>query len=432
MRKYIIILFSLFISSLFSQTPSHIVSKKRLLENLKKLSEFGINKNNGNDRVAYSDFDIQAREYIIEYLKNLGLKVEVDYAANIIARKEGANKKLKPIIFGSHIDAVPNGGHYDGPLGVIGGIEALETILDSKIITSHPLELIIFTNEEGGVFGSRALAGKLSDNALEVKTASGFTNGEGVDRLGGNQNRIFEVAKSSNDYHAFVELHIEQGNILNKNNIDIGVVTGIVGLKWWDVTITGFANHAGTTPMDERKDPMITAADFILLVKRIITNVPGSQVGTVGKIEAYPGAPNVIPGKVTLSLEIRDLEESKIDFLFREIEKKAKIIASNNDTTISFSSIDINASPALMNKQIQSLIIDAANELNYSFKKMPSGAGHDAQDMAVIVPSGMIFIPSVDGISHSPKEFSSEEAVYKGTNILLQTILKIDKERFNK
>ena len=430
MRKYIIILFSLFISSLFSQTPSHTVSKKRLLENLKKLSEFGINKNNGNDRVAYSDFDIQAREHIIEYLKNLGLKVEVDYAANIIARKEGANKKLKPIIFGSHIDAVPNGGHYDGPLGVIGGIEALETILDSKIITSHPLELIIFTNEEGGVFGSRALAGKLSDDALEVKTASGFTNGEGVDRLGGNQNRIFEVAKSSNDYHAFIELHIEQGNILNKNNIDIGVVTGIVGLKWWDVTITGFANHAGTTPMDERKDPMITAADFILLVKSIITNVPGSQVGTVGKIKAYPGAPNVIPGKVTLSLEIRDLEESKIDFLFREIEKKAKIVASNNDTTISFSSIDINASPALMNKQIQSLIIDAANELNYSFKKMPSGAGHDAQDMAVIVPSGMIFIPSVDGISHSPKEFSSEEAVYKGTNILLQTILKIDKERF--
>ena len=391
---------------------------------------FGINKNNGNDRVAYSDYDVQAREYLKEYMENLGLKVHVDYAANIIARKEGSNKKLRPIIFGSHIDAVPNGGHYDGPLGVISGIEALETILDNKIITSHPLELIIFTNEEGGVFGSRALAGKLNNDALEIKTASGFTNGEGVDRLGGNQKRIFEVTKSSNDYHAFVELHIEQGNILNKNNIDIGVVTGIVGLKWWDVTITGFANHAGTTPMDERKDPMIAAADFILLVKNIINEIPGNQVGTVGKIEAYPGAPNVIPGEVKLSLEIRDLDESKIDFLFREIEKKAKIIASNNETTISFSSIDINASPALMNKQIQSLIIDAANELNYSFKKMPSGAGHDAQDMAIIVPSGMIFIPSVDGISHSPKEFSSDEDVYKGANILLNTILKLDKKKF--
>ena len=430
MRKYITIFFSLLVSSLFSQKPNYTVSKERLLKNLKKLSEFGINKNNGNDRVAYSDYDIQAREYIKEYIKNLGLKVEVDYAANIIARKEGSNKKLKPIIFGSHIDAVPNGGHYDGPLGVIGGIEALETILDNKIITSHPLELIIFTNEEGGVFGSRALAGKLNTDALEVKTASGFTNGEGVDRLGGNQKRIFEVTKSSNDYHAFVELHIEQGNILNKNHIDIGVVTGIVGLKWWDVTITGFANHAGTTPMDERKDPMIAAADFILLVKNIINEIPGNQVGTVGKIEAYPGAPNVIPGEVRLSLEIRDLDESKIDFLFREIEKKAKIIASNNETTISFSSIDINASPALMNKQIQSLIIDAANELNYSFKKMPSGAGHDAQDMAIIVPSGMIFIPSVDGISHSPKEFSSDEDVYKGANILLNTILKLDKKKF--
>ena len=430
MKKYTIIFFLLFVYSLFSQEPNYSVSKERLLRNLKKLSEFGINKNNGNDRVAYSDYDIQAREYLKEYLKNLGLKVEVDYAANIIARKEGANKKLKPIIFGSHIDAVPNGGHFDGPLGVIAGIEALETILDNKIITSHPLELIIFTNEEGGVFGSRALAGKLNNDALGVKTASGFTNGEGVDRLGGNQKRIFEVIKSSDDYHAFVELHIEQGNILNKSNVDIGVVTGIVGLKWWDVVIEGFANHAGTTPMDERKDPMITAADFILLVRKVISELPGNQVGTVGKIEAYPGAPNVIPGKVRLSLEIRDLDENKIDFLFSEIEKESKMVASKNETTISFSSIDINASPALMNKQIQSLIIDSANQLNYSFKKMPSGAGHDAQDMAIIVPSGMIFIPSIDGISHSPKELSSDEDVYKGANVLLNTILKLDKEKF--
>ena len=430
MKKYTIIFFLLFVYTLFSQKPNYSVSKERLLRNLKKLSEFGINKNNGNDRVAYSDYDIQAREYLKEYLKNLGLKVEVDYAANIIARKEGANKKLKPIIFGSHIDAVPNGGHFDGPLGVIAGIEALETIFDNKIITSHPLELIIFTNEEGGVFGSRALAGKLNNDALGVKTASGYTNGEGVDRLGGNQKRIFEVIKSSDDYHAFVELHIEQGNILNKSNVDIGVVTGIVGLKWWDVVIEGFANHAGTTPMDERKDPMITAADFILLVRKVISELPGNQVGTVGKIEAYPGAPNVIPGKVKLSLEIRDLDENKIDFLFSEIEKKAKMVASKNETTISFSSIDINASPALMNKQIQSLIIDSANQLNYSFKKMPSGAGHDAQDMAIIVPSGMIFIPSIDGISHSPKELSSDEDVYKGANVLLNTILKLDKEKF--
>ena len=429
MKKFIIVVIAFMSNSILSQGQKMTVSKVRLSDNLKRLRVYGINEMNGNDRVAYSDYDIQAREFLKSYLKNLGLTVEVDYAANIIARKEGTNKKLKPIAFGSHIDAVPNGGHYDGPLGVIGGIEVLETIIEDKIINSHPLELIIFTNEEGGVFGSRALAGKLNYDALEVKTASGFTNGEGVDRLGGDQRKIFDVIKSSNDYHAFIELHIEQGNILNKNNIDIGVVTGIVGLKWWDVTIEGFANHAGTTPMGERKDPMITAADFILLVKNIINERPGNQVGTVGKIEAFPGAPNVIPGKVKLSLEIRDLDENKIDFLFNEIEKKAKIIALENETTISFSSIDINASPALMDDQIQALIIDASNELNYSFKKMPSGAGHDAQDMAIIVPSGMIFIPSLDGISHSPKEFSSDEAVYKGTNILLNTILKLDKKK---
>ena len=430
MKKFIIFVIAFMGNSILIQGQKMTVSKVRLSENLNKLRVYGINEMNGNDRVAYSDYDIQAREYLKDYLKNLGLTVEVDYAANIIARKEGSNKKLKPIVFGSHIDAVPNGGHYDGPLGVIGGIEVLETIIEEKIINSHPLELIIFTNEEGGVFGSRALAGKLNYDALEIKTASGFTNGEGVDRLGGDQRKIFDVIKSSDDYHAFVELHIEQGNILNKNNIDIGVVTGIVGLKWWDITIEGFANHAGTTPMGERKDPMITAADFILLVKNTINEIPGNQVGTVGKIEAFPGAPNVIPGKVKLSLEIRDLDENKIDFLFNEIEKKAKIIAAGNETSISFSSIDINASPALMDGQIQAFIIDATNELNYSFKKMPSGAGHDAQDMAIIVPSGMIFIPSVDGISHSPKEFSSDEAVYKGTNVLLNTILKLDKEKF--
>ena len=430
MKKFIIVVIAFLSNSILSQGQKLTVSKVRLSDNLKRLRVYGINEMNGNDRVAYSDYDVQAREYLKGYLKNLGLTVEVDYAANIIARKEGTNKKLKPIAFGSHIDAVPNGGHYDGPLGVIGGIEVLETIIEDKIINSHPLELIIFTNEEGGVFGSRALAGKLNNDALGVKTASGFTNGEGVDRLGGNQKRIFEVIKSSNDYHAFVELHIEQGNILNKNNVDIGVVTGIVGLKWWDVVIEGFANHAGTTPMDERKDPMITAADFILLVRKVISEIPGNQVGTVGKIEALPGAPNVIPGKVKLSLEIRDLDESKIDFLFREIEKKAQLIALENETNISFSSIDINANPALMNKQIQSLITDAVTELNYSFKKIPSGAGHDAQDMAIIVPSGMIFIPSVDGISHSPEEFSTDEAVYKGVNILLNTILKLDKVKF--
>lgn len=167
-----------------------------------------------------------------------------------------------------------------------------------------------------------------------------------------------------------------------------------------------------------------------LPIREVISEVPGNHVGTVGKIEAYPGAPNVIPGKVKLSLEIRDLDENKIDFLFREIEKKAKMLASKNETTIYFSSIDINASPALMNKQIQSLIIDSANELNYSFKRMPSGAGHDAQDMAIIVPSGMIFIPSIDGISHSPKELSSDEDVYKGANVLVNTILKLDMEKF--
>ena len=189
------------------------------------------------------------------------------------------------------------------------------------------MELIIFTNEEGGVFGSRALAGKLNNDALGVKTASGFTNGEGVDRLGGIKREFLRLSKSSNDYHGFVELHIEQGNILNKSNIDIGVVTGIVGLKWWDVVIEGFANHAGTTPMDERKDPMITAADFILLVRKVINEYQVIKLEPLVKLRLTRSA-KCNSRKVKLSLEIRDLDENKIDFLFREIEKKLKLIAS--------------------------------------------------------------------------------------------------------
>jgi N-carbamoyl-L-amino-acid hydrolase len=271
-----------------------------------------MNDKGGNDRVAFSDYDLEARAYLTTYLTELGLDVTVDAAGNLLARKAGKNPDLKPIAFGSHIDAVPNGGHYDGDVGVIGAIEVLETLIENKIETAHPLELIIFSNEEGAIFGSRAIAGKIDLETLEGKTASGYTNGEGILRLGGNPEKVMEVKRSQDELHAFLELHIEQGgNILHKNKIDIGVVEGIVGLKWWDVEITGKTNHAGTTPMSDRQDAMLAAAQFVLAVNEIVTEMEGAQVGTVGRINAFPGAPNVIPGKVVASLELRDLDAEK-------------------------------------------------------------------------------------------------------------------------
>ena len=281
-KKYFLktfIFFLFFFNNLFSQEKLIKVNNERLYKNLIKLSEFGINSNRGNDRVAYSDYDISARKYLINYLEKIGTQVNIDYAGNIIALRKGLKKNLKPISFGSHIDAVPNGGHYDGNVGVVSSIEILEVFNENKIYTDHPLELIIFSNEEGAIFGSRAIAGKIENKTLDVKTSSGYTIREGLKRIGGNPEKVLELARKKNEVHAFLELHIEQGNILNSSKTDIGVVEGIVGLKWWDVIISGFANHAGTTPMNSRQDAMIAAAKFVLKVNQVVNSIEGSQVG---------------------------------------------------------------------------------------------------------------------------------------------------------
>jgi N-carbamoyl-L-amino-acid hydrolase len=425
-------IFSLFVlpTSSWSQQTSFKIDEERIELQLKRLSLFGMNDKGGNDRVAFSDYDLEARAYLTTYLTELGLDVTVDAAGNLLARKAGKNPDLKPIAFGSHIDAVPNGGHYDGDVGVIGAIEVLETLIENKIETAHPLELIIFSNEEGAIFGSRAIAGKIDAETLEGKTASGYTNGEGVLRLGGNPEKVMEVKRSQDDLHAFLELHIEQGNILHKNKIDIGVVEGIVGLKWWDVEITGKTNHAGTTPMNDRQDAMLAAAQFVLAVNEIVTEMEGAQVGTVGRINAFPGVPNVIPGKVVASLELRDLDAEKIELLFNQISKKALAIGEETNTKFTFIPLDATAAPALTDTRIQEIIRQNADQLGYTHKTMPSGAGHDAQDMAVITPTGMIFVPSVNGISHAPDEYSSPEAIAKGVNVLLLSILSLDTTDF--
>ncbi|MGA0414596.1 MAG: Zn-dependent hydrolase [Flavobacteriaceae bacterium] len=424
--KYPFLLLLVLSTSLHAQQIVEINSS-RVNDNLQALKQFGLNAQQGNDRVAYSDHERNARSFLIEKLQKLGLTVNIDQAGNLSARRPGRDPQAPIIAFGSHIDAVPNGGHYDGNVGSIGALEVMETLVEKNIQTTHPFELLIFTNEEGGVFGSRALAGEIKPEALAVVTASGYTNAEGVQRIGGDPENIEVVIRKPEDLHAFMELHIEQGSTLYDQNIAIGVVEGIVGLKWWDVTINGFANHAGTTPMNRRKDAMLAAAEFTLMVNRVIKSYPGRQVGTVGRIAAFPGAPNVIPGKVVLSLEIRDLDSSKIARLFEHIQQEATLIGEQYNTSFNFSPIDATSNPALTDPRIQQIIRDQADRLGLSHIDLPSGAGHDAQDMALLTPTGMIFIPSVDGISHSPQEYSTPEAIAQGTELLLNTLLEIDR-----
>lgn len=403
------------------------VNGKRIESRIGELAKFGVDEKSRGYRVAYTKGDIEGRAWFMELMKKAGLNPSIDAAGNIIGKRKGKNPSLKPIGFGSHIDMVPDGGNYDGTLGSLSALEVIEVLNENKIVTEHPLEVIIFGNEEGGTIGSKAIAGLLTDEILKKKSQSGLTMAEGIKAIGGNPDNVQSCIRKKGDMHAWLELHIEQGGILENENLQIGVVEGIVGMMDWDVTIEGSANHAGAAPMNIRKDALLAASKLVIAVNEVINSVPGRQVGTVGKISSLPGASNVIPGKVLMSLEIRDLSMEKVEMLFAEVQKRADVIAADSKTKISFD-LQFATNPALTNKLLQEKVNASAKALGFTTKFMQSGALHDSQNMSLIAPMAMIFIPSVGGISHSPKEFSTPTDMANGANVLLQTILKVDKE----
>jgi beta-ureidopropionase / N-carbamoyl-L-amino-acid hydrolase len=407
--------------------PDSAVSADRLQQHITALSKFGANPEGGVSRVAYSAADLAGRAYIAQLMQAAGLTVRVDTAGNIIGRRDGGDPALPAIMLGSHTDSVPHGGNYDGDVGVLGAIEVAQTLAERGIALRHSLEVVNFTDEEGGLVGSLAMSGRLDPATLEVMSHSGMIIRDGIRTVGGDPERLAAAARKVGELAAYVELHIEQGAILDDANIDIGVVQGIVGISQWEVTVTGVANHAGTTPMNKRRDAQLAAADFVLAVNRVATTMPGRQVATVGRIRAEPGAPNVIPGRVTMSLEIRDLESAKIQQVFAGVQSEANRIAEARQTPISFSEQKLGVEPAPTDERMRRIIADAATTLGLSNRLLPSGAGHDAQDMSHIAPTGMIFVPSVGGLSHSPKEYTAPADIANGANVLLQTVLAIDR-----
>ena len=403
------------------------VNQDRIEKRIMEYAQFGKEANGKTYCVAFSKADQQGRAYYMGLMKKAGLSVTIDFAGNIIGKRNGKDNSKKPIAFGSHIDMVPAGGNYDGRVGSFGALEVIETLNENKIVTEHPLQLMIFSDEEGGTVGSSALAGSMKKEALKVVSQSGLTIGEGIKAIGGNPDSLDKVILKPGDLTCFLELHIEQGGILEKENLQIGIVEGIVGIEHWEVVVEGFANHAGTTPMNERHDALLAASKLIIAVNEVVNSYEGRHVGTVGKISAEPGAPNVIPGKVVFTLELRDLSESKIAQLFKDIQTRAEAIAKSAGVKITITNMNVSSKPALTDTKIQSQITASAKKLGLTYKQMQSGAGHDAQEMAVIAPTGMIFIPSIGGISHSPKEYSKPCDMANGANVLLQTILALDK-----
>lgn len=408
------------------------VDSERIGRRIAELSRFGANPAGGVSRVAFSAADLAGREYIKALMREAGLDVRIDAAGNIIGRRQGSDPGLPAIMTGSHIDSVPGGGNYDGDVGVIGAIEVAQVFREQGIVTRHPLEIVSFTDEEGGLIGSLAMSGRLQPASLDVVSHSGRTIREGIRAVGGDPERLESARRKPGEIEAFVELHIEQGAILDEADIDIGVVEGIVGIRWWDVTIEGVANHAGTTPMIRRSDALVSAAQLIVKVNLTATHMVGRQVATVGRIRAEPGAPNVIPGKVVMSLEIRDLSGEQIQRVFDAVQLEARGIASTHRTTITFNEIEVASAPAPTDERMRRIIADAAAGLGLSHRAMPSGAGHDAQDMTHIAPTGMIFVPSVGGISHAPKEYTSPADLANGANVLLRTLLAIDAGRLER
>jgi N-carbamoyl-L-amino-acid hydrolase len=409
------------------------VDASALRQRLEMLSTFGRPAGgsfaDGVSRVAYSDADIAGRQYVTGLIRAAGLMPRVDPAGNIFARRAGREALLAPILFGSHIDSVPSGGNFDGDLGVLASLGALEALSSANVQTRHPLEMVVWSAEEGVAFGrglsaSRIVAGDITPSDMD-QVWNGMTRAEAIRRIGGAPDRIMEAVRPKGAHHAYLELHIEQGGTLEQGATPIGVVEGIVSIARYTATVTGFANHAGTTPMPDRQDALVAASQLTLAVRESVTSAPGRQVGTVGRLQVEPNAPNVIPGVVTLTIELRDLSTAKLDALAEDIRARGRAIASATRTTITIEPLSHNP-PALATVEVQRAIERAADTFGLAHTRMPSGAGHDAQMMAQLGAMGMIFVPSVGGISHSPKELTRWEDCANGANVLLAAIVEMD------
>jgi len=380
--------------------------------------------------VAYSPEDILGRDYAIKLMKEAGLETRIDNGGNIIGRLAGVDENLPAIALGSHTDTVPKGGKYDGALGVMAAIEVIRTLKDQGHTTKHSLEVINFTNEEGTRFhrwlvGSRSMCGLLEQDDLDAVDDDGFSLGPCLADIGGDISRIEEARRSTGELAAYLELHIEQGPYLHKSGNPIGVVTGITGRAVFEVEIEGKANHAGTTPMETRRDALVSASKLVLAIQKMAAEQEICRVSTVGSIRAVPNAVNVIPGSASIGLEFRDTDMAALAAAEQELRRITDAAIVNEEVAIHVqrhrftSSVPISA-------EMQAMVAEAAENCGMTWEPLASGAGHDAQAVANIAPVAMIFVPSVDGISHSPEEYSTPQDCANGAQVLLELLLLAD------
>lgn len=414
--------------ALQSPVPALRINAERLMGRLMDLASISPIEGGGNSRLALTDDDAAGRDLVVGWMKELNLDVSIDVVGNVVGTWNVG--RGAPVMTGSHIDTVRTGGKYDGNLGVLAGLEVIQTIQESGHHPSRPLSVAFFTNEEGArfapdMFGSLVYVGGLSvEEALDTVGIDGARVADELERIGYNGATPCPGFSPS----SFVELHIEQGPVLEQIGVSIGAVTGVQGISWQEVTIEGQSNHAGTTPMSMRCDPAYVAGSIAVFVRDLAQRFGGNQVGTVGKIDLFPNLINVVPAKAIMTVDIRNTDESLLSKAESEVAAFIQQISASEGVRISTRTL-ARFEPVEFDLELVDLVESIAKDHGHSVHRMPSGAGHDAQMLARVCPTSMIFVPSVKGISHNPAEHTSPQDIENGGNVLLHAILTLAEKK---
>jgi beta-ureidopropionase / N-carbamoyl-L-amino-acid hydrolase len=406
------------------------VDGARLLARIEELGRIGAitgpDGSRGSARLALTDADREGRDLVVAWMRDLGLSVTVDGIGNVIGVYEGTDPSLAPVMCGSHIDTVRTGGRFDGNLGVLGGLEVVETLAAQGLRLRHPLAVGFFTNEEGARFapdmmGSLVYVGGMAqEEALGTVGIDGATVGDELRRIG----YAGPTPCPGPAPHAFVELHIEQGPVLEDAGITIGAVTGVQGISWQELTITGMSAHAGTTPMRLRRDPAYAAAEVAVFVRTLTRELGGTQVGTVGKVDLHPNLVNVVAARAVLTVDLRNTEEMVLQEAERRLASFCEQLAEREHVTITTRQL-ARFEPVVFDDSVIASVERTARRLGHSCMRLPSGAGHDAQMFARVCPTAMVFTPSINGLSHNPAELTSPEDIQAGADVLLQVLVEL-------
>ncbi|MFE8702757.1 M20 family metallo-hydrolase [Cytobacillus sp. FJAT-54145] len=403
------------------------INGERVAKRLYELSKIGFTSAGGSNRPGFSKEEKQAKELVKTWMKEAGLDVHEDGAGNVFGRLEGHNNQLPAIASGSHVDSVPNGGHFDGPLGVLAALEVVEAWRETDHNPLKPFEVIIFSDEEGsrfngGLTGSMAMMGSINyEEQIKLNDFNGDSFTTVLEEYGTTLEKFKMAKREKNDLEFFVEVHIEQGKRLEKANLPVGIVNGIAGPCWVEIIFTGKAGHAGNTPMNDRNDALIAASEFILAVETLPEKVSPTSVATVGKMNVSPNGVNVIPGEVTLYVDIRDIKEETRDQLVELVLEEAKAIAEKRSIKIAIQE-KTRVKPVPIEENIQNKLANVLERHGIEPISIPSGAGHDAMILGRELPVSMIFVRSKDGISHNPKEWTSLNDCVTSVHVLKEFI----------